>query len=668
MKTSLCFLLLTALSCRMSVAQVPGVIPRPVEMVATDDRFSFGPGTVIKYGSCEEKELAEYLAAKTGTGSLANPVNFVDGENAVVLRIDPACGLPQEGYMLDISADSVVICGPDRAGVFYGIQTLLQLAPVELMAGEISPVFTLPGVRVKDWPRFGYRGFSFDVARTFTDADGVKRLLEQMALHKMNRLHWHLTDDEGWRIELESYPRLAAEGGFRGGGSPVRNIYGEWGHAYGGYYTREEIKDIVAYASFLNIEVIPEFDLPGHSRTFARIYPEILCDGPVDSTVAGYDMRKVWCAGKENNFRIIEEIIDELCGLFPGAIIHTGGDEVPPEQWEACPHCRALMEREGIADTEGLNTWFENRVGRMLHNRGRDQGVWNEAVYGSRLDGSAIVYAWETEASVADALDRGYRTVAMPSQYCYFDMKQSANEYGLAWGGIFDVQKVYSYDPVPKGYAGDDLLGIEGAFWTETYLWNGHWWMDYQLFPRICALAERAWTPAEQCQWSDFNRRLEEWHLPRLSALGIGYRGRDGIKTVPGVPSDRIKARYTVTGSVPCTASNPYGNASDGNDRTFARTVRTPLDGDWFEYRFAEPLRCGSVTIKTGYNAIPRFVVAPARLEVSYDGYGYVLVDENFGYTGTFIPESPIHKIRLTVKGEGNGEEAAILYDLIIRP
>ncbi|MCD8072839.1 MAG: family 20 glycosylhydrolase [Alistipes sp.] len=648
-------------------AAVPGLVPAPVEVKAAPGEFTYDSTVELICEGFDQKQLALYLARKLGAHIPFRTLSYGDAGKYIRLAVDPGLGLPAEGYRLLVSPNSVSIVGQDCGRLVCAVHTFMQLVPPDILPpNSVFDTFTVPCVEITDYPRFAYRGFSLDVARTFTDAPGVVRLLEQMAFHKLNRLHWHLTDDEGWRIEIPGRPELTREGAaYRGGDSPVRNIYGEWGREYGGFYSAETIRDIVGYARMLNIEIVPEFDLPGHSRAIARIYPEILCRGQVDTTAAGYDMRKVWCAAREENYVLIEELLREICSLFPHTMIHTGGDEVPPEQWEACPDCRALMQREGI-DTKGLNTLFQNRVGQMLRLMGREQAVWNEAVDGGFLDTSAVVSAWENENSVADALSKGYRTIAMPSQYCYFDMKQSAGEYGLAWGGIIDTKKVYQYEPVPQGYGDDAILGIEGAFWTETLLWNGRWWMDYQLFPRMAALSERMWSPADRRDWAQFEGRLTTFHLPRLSALGVGYRGSDGIKYVPSAPAGRIRPGYTLTGSVPCTAKNPYSNASDGSERTFARTVRTPLDGDWFEYTFDKPVECTSITIKSGYSALPRYVVGPAVLEVSYDGETYETIDGNFGYTGTIYPEKPVHRIRLTVKGYGNGEEAAILQDLVI--
>ncbi len=635
-----------------------------------DGVFAFGAGTVVRYPSYELQPLAGYLYRETGRRATVEGVaGFHGAHNVVLLAVDPARGLPDEGYTLEVEPDTVRITGADRAGLFYGIQTLRQLIP----PGDniLVPVAEIPCLRITDYPRFPYRGFTLDVARTFSPFEEVIRLLDLMAFHKMNRFHWHLTDDEGWRLPLECYPELAREGGFRGAGSPVRNIYGAWGERYGGYYTTEQVRAVIDHAAFRNIEVVPEFDLPGHSRAVARLHPEILCRGPVDTaSSAGYDLRKVWCAGREENFEMIERIIDEICVVFPGAIIHTGGDEVPPEQWETCPDCRALMKREGLEDTAALNTWFENRVGRMVADRGRRQAVWNEAADGGTLEYDPVIWAWENHESVVKALRAGYDVVNMTSQYYYFDMKQSASEVGLAWGGIVDLAKTYGYDPVPEVRGGGRVIGVNGGFWTETFLWNGEWWRDYQLFPRLCALAETAWSPESARSPEGFRERLDGWHLARLDALGVAYRGAPGvgIREAYTVPEGRMRVAYDVTGSVPCTARNPYSHAADNDTRTVARTVRTARPGDWFEFRFRSPVRCGSITVRSGYSALPRFVIGPAVLEVSYDGSTYEVADPRFGYTGTFRPRAAVHSLRLTVTGEGNGEDAVIIQDLIIMP
>lgn len=668
--TGIIIALAAILARKVYAASPPGIVPAPVSVKAREGFFAFGHGTGIYHNDAVSQELAEYLSEKTGRRAV--PVCATDNRfnvrNTVMFSLDYTIDMAAEGYTLDISPHLITIEAGDRAGLFYGIQTLLQLMPAGVLReGFHYDIFDIPCISITDYPRFGYRGFSLDVARTFTAYDDIIDLLNRMAFHKLNRFHWHLTDDEGWRLPLRGHPRLAAEAGFRGAGSPVHNIYGAWGRRYGGYYEPDEVRSIIDHAALLNIEVVPEFDLPGHSRAIARIYPEILCRGPVDTTAsAGYDLRKVWCAGREENFHLIGEILDEICSVFPGALIHTGGDEVPPEQWEICPDCQALMKREGMKDTKALNTWFENRVGEMVADRGRRQAVWNEAIDGSQIHGDPVIWAWENEMSVVDAVNTGYATVNMTSQYYYFDMKQSQAEVGLAWGGVVDLRKTYDYEPVPAGSGAGEVIGVEGGLWTETLLWNGLWWRDYQIYPRLCALAETAWSPASVKNFSDFESRLVRWHYERLAALGVAYRDSNGIRHAPTVPADRMKIAYEVTGSVPCTSRNPYSYASDNDTRTFARTVRTARAGDWFEFRFRTPVECSSITVRSGYSALPRFVIGPAILEACYDGKTYETIDENFGYTGSFTPHSAVHSLRLTVTGDGNGEDAVIIQDLVV--
>lgn len=288
-------------------ARVPNVIPAPVRMTVTEGGYSITPTTVIVAVDSVSLPLAdylnEYLSPMVGT-----PLSITvqpQAANAIVLAVNPRADLPAEGYRLSATRRGVYLTGKDRGGLFNGIQTLLQLLPETVYTRRTaSPHPRIGCVEIEDYPRFSYRGMMLDVARTFIPIDRVKLYIDWLSHHKINKFHWHLADDEGWRVEIESYPQLARTAGFRGGDSPVKAIYGEWTRKYGGYYTQEEIREVVEFARFRNVEIIPEIDLPGHSRAVARVFPEILCRGPVDSTAAGYDRRNVWCASRESNYRI----------------------------------------------------------------------------------------------------------------------------------------------------------------------------------------------------------------------------------------------------------------------------------------------------------------------------------------------------------------------------
>ncbi|EKC59887.1 beta-hexosaminidase precursor, partial [human gut metagenome] len=262
-----------------------------------------------------------------------------------------------------------------------------------------------------------------------------------------NKLHIHLVDDEGWRIEIKSHPELAEVGGFRGGDSPIRPVYGKLDEKYGGYYTQDEMREIIRYAAVRNIEMIPEIDLPGHSRTIATLHPEIRCRFTPDTTLtAGYDDRSAWCVAREENYALLEDILGEICDLFPSEYVHVGGDEVDMSQWKRCPDCQALMVREGMDDPHRLEDRFMERMSAILRSHGKRTAVWNEAVRTGNLSRDTRVHGWENTRACLDATAKGYPTIVMPGEYFYFDMRQSPEEAGHNWAGIFDARKVYSFD------------------------------------------------------------------------------------------------------------------------------------------------------------------------------------------------------------------------------
>jgi hexosaminidase len=492
--------------------------------------------------SASTAELADYFQARVSqVFHTGNPdVDMLPAwiPSQLEIGIDPTLkdSLPPEGYVLEVFMQDanngiIRVRGIDRAGLFYGIQTFLQLLPPKALSPALDTTaissVDIPCGRIVDYPRYKYRGMHLDVARTFIPKEDVMRYIDHIAHHKLNRLHWHLADDEGWRIEIKSHPELATIGGFRGGDSPVKPAWGAMDRKHGGYYTQDEIREIVEYAAFRNVTIIPEIDLPGHSGAIAALHPEILCPEPTpaDTTIK----RNVWCVCREENYDLLRDILKEVCALFPSEYIHVGGDEVAPEQWRACPLCSKLIKQNDWQPA-ALNTHFMNRINTILTDLGKKQAVWNEAINGGRLPDDVVVYAWENTAAIDSALAAGYRTVAMPAQYFYFDMRQSKDEPGFKWAGIFDLSKPYSFgmDTATAADA-DKICGVEGAFWTElliNHAPNQRDYMDYQTYPRICALSEVAWTQASLRDWNDFRRRMEQAHFSRLDAMGIKYRNK----------------------------------------------------------------------------------------------------------------------------------------------
>ena len=432
-------LAILALCCTAEAYAQPAHAP----LEATGGTFTLGAETTLV---ADEGlfPLAEYAAEY-----LKCPVERQAAADGVLsLLIDPAPEAAAESYRLEITPDHITVRGADYGGVFNGLQALFRLLPPEIYAREgLQGPVTLPcGVR-EDAPKFAYRGMMLDVARTWIAPEALKRQIDLLAWHNINKLHIHLVDDEGWRIEIKSHPELAEVGGFRGGDSPIRPVYGKLDEKYGGYYTQDEMREIIRYAAVRNIEMIPEIDLPGHSRTIATLHPEIRCRFTPDTTLtAGYDDRSAWCVAREENYALLEDILGEICDLFPSEYVHVGGDEVDMSQWKRCPDCQALMVREGMDDPHRLEDRFMERMSAILRSHGKRTAVWNEAVRTGNLSRDTRVHGWENTRACLDATAKGYPTIVMPGEYFYFDMRQSPEEAGHNWAGIFDARKVYSFD------------------------------------------------------------------------------------------------------------------------------------------------------------------------------------------------------------------------------
>ena len=301
--------------------------------------------------------LREYINVETASDSMS-------ADDAIVLSTDPTLG--GEAFRLTVLPQRIEIAGGSYGGVFNGVQALFRLLPAEIYAKNCPLPVEIACTKVEDAPRFPYRGMMLDVARTWIDAAGVKRYIDLLSYHGINKLHLHLSDDEGWRIEIRSHPELTEIGGFRGGDSPVRPVYGKWDEKYGGYYTQDEMRGLIRYAAARNIEIIPEIDLPGHSRNIASVHPEIRCNYPPDTvSTNGYDYRSAWCVAREENYALLADILGELCALFPSEYIHVGGDEVDMTQWNRCPDCQALMSRRGMTDPHRLEDLFMERMAAM---------------------------------------------------------------------------------------------------------------------------------------------------------------------------------------------------------------------------------------------------------------------------------------------------------------
>ena len=497
--------------------------PSPARQAFYEGACRISPRTML----CYETPLAplaaylrEYINVETASDSMS-------ADDAIVLSTDPTLG--GEAFRLTVLPQRIEIAGGSYGGVFNGVQALFRLLPAEIYAKNCPLPVEIACTKVEDAPRFPYRGMMLDVARTWIDAAGVKRYIDLLSYHGINKLHLHLSDDEGWRIEIRSHPELTEIGGFRGGDSPVRPVYGKWDEKYGGYYTQDEMRGLIRYAAARNIEIIPEIDLPGHSRNIASVHPEIRCNYPPDTvSTNGYDYRSAWCVAREENYALLTDILGELCSLFPSEYIHVGGDEVDMTQWNRCPDCQALMSRRGMTDPHRLEDLFMERMAAILAANGKRPGVWNEAVTTGGLSRECLVYGWQSVKACLDATAKGYKTVVMPGEYFYFDMRQTPQEEGHDWAAVFDAKKVFGFDFTEKGFSDEQMrnvVGLQGTFFSEAYVSHEPEkpdYLDYMCFPRICALARIAWRG--NCEgWDAYYRELTD-HYDRMAAMGIRFR------------------------------------------------------------------------------------------------------------------------------------------------
>ena len=535
------------------------IIPQPV-------KAELRTGVFVTAGCRVEWEgfdiRPENLAALTGRlVKPCHPASTWNGVNAIVLRRDTAAGIPPEGYRIDISARRAQLSAGDDAGLFYGLQTLLQLADER---------GNLPCVSIEDHPRYRYRGLHLDVCRHFFPVRFIKHYLDWMASCKLNPCHWHLTDDQGWRIEIKRYPRLTEIGGYRTrtqiGGFHEDPITYEQGR-YGGYYTQDEIREVVAYAAKRHIAVIPEIEMPGHATAALAAYPELACGhGPKSFETSGRwgVLDDVFCPGKEQTFEFLEGVLDEVLELFPSKLIHIGGDECPRVRWKECPDCRARMEDEGIEDEAGLQTYLTLRIGRHLEAKGRRLIGWDEILDGELAPG-AVVMSWRGTRGGIAAARRRHEVIMTPSTYLYFDKKatDSYDEPVSLSSSLLPLEKIYGYDP-DEGIAPEDrryLLGVQANLWTEFIRTEGR--ASFQLLPRIYALAEIAWSPVERKSWREFSEVRLPAHLARIDASGEPYRlpaplgiedgtsEGESFSFVIRPPFPGCKVRYTLNGAVP---------------------------------------------------------------------------------------------------------------------
>jgi hexosaminidase len=500
--------------------------------------------------------------AITGDHASSGGPSFAE---TIELQLDEALG--HEAYELHVASDGIRISGGSSAGVFYGIQTLRQLLPA---VHEGTGALPLPAIRIADAPRFGWRGMHVDVSRHFFSIADLRRFIDLMALYRFNRLHLHLTDDQGWRLEMTRYPELTSEGAWRELNSqdsvvlrqgrdnpdfhylPAEHFRGEGAaRRYGGFYTQQEMRELVTYAAARHVTIVPEIDMPGHMMAAIASYPELSCTGAAEW---GDTFSVPLCPGKPEVLQFAENILDELVQVFPSPWIHVGGDEVEKATWASHAGTRALMEREGLSSLEEVQGWFISQLGRMLASRGRSLIGWDEILEGGLPDGATVMHwrGWVPDAPVR-AVRSGSDVIRAPTTCCYFDYPESDGT----------LAQVYAFEPVPgelNETEAEHILGVQANLWSEWIASPEQ--LDYMAFPRMLALAEVAWTSANRRDWRSFETRLAR-HYTRLDAMGVHYRVpsltelhertvvvRDTvIRLSPPLPG--IGLRYTTDGSLP---------------------------------------------------------------------------------------------------------------------
>lgn len=559
----------------------PGIIPYPNKLAWNSGYFQLKNGYTIQLDGNSDtlKVLSAFLTERIvqEAGILAgNPSAAAGAGNSIRLVLGPgACCPGNESYLLTVSKHQILIQANTARGMFYGINTLFQLFPVP----SSSPAreakrdsYKIPCVEIVDEPRFAYRGMHLDVSRHFFPVEFVKRYIDLMSFYKMNTFHWHLTDDQGWRIEIKKYPALTGIGAFRKG-TQVAKLDQTDDQAYGGYYTQEQIREVVAYAAKRYVTVIPEIEMPGHSVAALAAYPSLSCRG------GSFEVRTTWgvaddvfCAGNDSTFAFLEDVLTEVIGLFPSVYIHIGGDEVPKTRWESCPRCQNRIKSEQLKDEEALQSYFIQRIEKFLGSKGKKIIGWDEILEGG-LAPSATVMSWRGIHGGVEAARQHHDVIMTPGSHCYFDHYQADPAHEpLAIGGFTTLNKVYSFEPIPTELSPEEgkyILGAQSNLWTEYIPSPEH--AEYMAYPRALALAEVNWTQPANKDWNSFVDRLSD-HFKRLDLQKVNYSkslfdaeitmlkkaGEPGMAVVIKSDWKDLNIRYTIDGSDPDSRSPKF--------------------------------------------------------------------------------------------------------------
>jgi hexosaminidase len=521
---------LFGIGCAQTPSNSPDVpvIPNPVMVEGGKGVFEFTPKTSFRVGNESLLGVAERFASelRPATG-FPLEVSSESGDIQVALNGQ----LAPESYTLRISPGSIVIEGGDEAGVFYAFQSLRQLLPAQIEAAALAQdvAWSVPALNLEDGPRFPYRGLHLDVGRYFFDVDFVKKYIDTMSRYKYNRFHWHLTEDQGWRIEIKKYPLLTEVGAWRKETILEKNFdpYIGDGIPHGGFYTQDEIREVVQYAAERFVTVIPEIEMPGHSSAVVAAYPQFGCDAKATEVPTTWGVKDQILCPSEETFTFLEDVLTEVMALFPGEYIHIGADEVPKTRWENNALAQEIIRREGLDGEHGLQSWFIRRIEAFLNENGRSLIGWDEILEGG-LAPNATVMSWRGMIGGIEAARQGHDVIMTPTKYTYFDFYQAdpaTEPLAMNWAGFtIPLDTVYSFEPVPDELTeleARHILGAQANVWTE-YISTPEY-VEYMVYPRALALSEVVWSARDRRDIDSFYRRMVG-NLPHLESLGVNYR------------------------------------------------------------------------------------------------------------------------------------------------
>ncbi len=663
---SIILIIVTLFSCSKAEKrynQGINIVPKPNSIVSSEGKFEITSTTKLFVSSAVDMSKVEnFLKSRLqdAAGLRLEGINQKPESDYISIEVDKSLNLAKEAYKLTSTAEGITIKASHERGAFYGVVSLVQLLPAEIESKvKQDNAWSVPFVEINDAPRFPWRGMHLDVCRHFVSVEFIKKQLDVLAMYKINTFHWHLTEDQGWRIEIKKYPKLTEVGS--------RRVEGN-GKEYGGFYTQQQVKEIVAYAAERYIDVVPEIELPGHALAAVVAYPHLTCnEGP-------FKVRNIWgveadvyCAGKESTFKFLEDVIAEVIPLFPSVYFHIGGDECPKKRWEKCKLCQKRIKNEGLKNEHQLQSYFIKRIEKVLLAHGKKMIGWDEILEGG-LAPSATVMSWRGEKGGIEAANQGHDVVMTPGNWVYLDHYQGSKAVEpIAIGGYTTLEESYSYDPIPAKIDKDKqhhILGTQGNVWSE-YMYTDELF-EHRIYPRIIALAEVNWTQKANKDYKDFTKRMVNQYV-RLDYHDINYHipmPEGNANTVAFIDDVKlkftttrpIKMVYTVDGAEPTANSMEYLNDLTFKSATTLK-IRTVLEtgklGNVRTITLEKQIYAKASSVKTTSKGLtfsttriyPKGEKAPANINMKT--IRKLLKDDNAVHTFTGYIEVPVEGVYL---------------------